>query len=122
MENKDVRLISFAILIEFTLFFGIVYKWQPIHILYSLLFLVSLYIIIALMYGDFKLFSHKCNFIDGKAIASRYISFGTRDIVRECKCGKRAINREYYQYGDPLPIPTNILISHKELEAFLTNP
>lgn len=44
-----------------------------------------------------------------------YISFNTRDIVYECKCGKRKIERETRSFSDPFPIKTT-LITRKELE------
>ena len=45
-----------------------------------------------------------------------YISFNTRDIVYECRCGKRKIIRKYRPFDVPFPIATNF-ITRKELEA-----
>lgn len=50
-----------------------------------------------------------------KPIASMYVSFNTRDIVYECICGKRSIERETRIFSDAFPIPTNHLITFKEL-------
>lgn len=46
-----------------------------------------------------------------------YISFNTRDIVYECRCGKRKIIREYRPFDVPFPIETTNFITRKELEA-----
>jgi len=46
-----------------------------------------------------------------------YVSFNTRDIVYECRCGKRKIIREYRPFDIPFPIETTIFITRKELEA-----
>lgn len=35
-----------------------------------------------------------------KPIISRYISFNTRDIIYECKCGKRILKNVYRNYGE----------------------
>lgn len=57
---------------------------------------------------------HICSF--SKPIVSRYISFNTRDIVYECRCGKRKIEREYRSFDNPFPIQTTNFITHQELE------
>lgn len=57
---------------------------------------------------------HVCNF--NKPIASMYISFHGRDIVYECQCGKRKIEREYRVFNSPFPIETNIGIDSKAME------
>lgn len=51
-----------------------------------------------------------------KPIVSRYISFNTRDIVYECRCGKRKIIRDYRPFDIPFPIKTNHFITNKELK------
>ncbi len=61
--------------------------------------------------------THLHNF--NKPIVSRYVSFNTRDIIYECKCGKRQIFRIYRQYGDAFPIETSNLLTNKELESYL---
>lgn len=58
---------------------------------------------------------HACSF--SKPIVSRYISFNTRDIVYECKCGRRKIIRIYRAFDVPFPIKTTHFITMKELEA-----
>ena len=62
-----------------------------------------------------KLHSHSYS----KPIISRYISFNERDIVYECKCGKRKILRTYMPYEFPFPIQTTYFITNKELESHL---
>jgi len=54
-----------------------------------------------------------------KPIISSYVSFNTRDIVYECKCGKRQIFRIYRNFSDPFPIPTTSDLSKKELDSYL---
>ena len=56
-----------------------------------------------------------------KPIVSRYISFNTRDIVYECKCGKRKIIREYRPFDVAFPIETTNHITHQELEKIANN-
>lgn len=57
---------------------------------------------------------HVCSF--SKPIKSMYVSFNTRDIVYECRCGKRKIIREYRPFDVPFPIETTNYITRKELE------
>lgn len=45
-----------------------------------------------------------------------YVSFNTRDIVYECRCGKREIIRDNRPFDMPFPIQTTSLITHKELK------
>lgn len=52
---------------------------------------------------------------------SRYISFHTRDILYECKCGKRKIETVYRSFDDSFPIETTMLITHKEMQDALLN-
>lgn len=49
-------------------------------------------------------------------IASKYVSFNTRDIVYECRCGKRKIKRFDSIMNIPFPIETNFLMTRAELE------
>jgi hypothetical protein len=60
---------------------------------------------------------HFCNF--KKPIASRYVSFHTRDIVFECKCGKRRVNRVRRAFSSPFPIETTLGITNKEFTQIL---
>jgi hypothetical protein len=57
---------------------------------------------------------HVCSF--SKPIVSMYVSFNTRDIVYECRCGKRRIERDYRPFDVPFPIETTNFITRKELE------
>jgi len=57
---------------------------------------------------------HICSF--SKPIISRYVSFNTRDIVYECRCGKKRIIRDYRPFDEPFPIQTTNFITHQELE------
>jgi hypothetical protein len=68
-----------------------------------------------------KLFKkiHVCNF--STPIISRYILFNYRDIVYECKCGKREIIRTHTPYGKPFPIQTTNFITHTELLKIANN-
>lgn len=66
-----------------------------------------------------RLFNH-IHYFD-KPIASKYVSFHTRDIIYECRCGKRKVVREHRRFGEPFPIETNILITQKEFESILNN-
>lgn len=62
--------------------------------------------------------SHVCWF--GKPIISEYVSFHQRDIVYECKCGKRKLFRVYRDFDQPFPIETTIgSISTKEMNEIL---
>ena len=51
-----------------------------------------------------------------KPIASSYVSFNSRDIVYECRCGERKIIREYRDFSDPFPIETSINMTRSELQ------
>lgn len=46
-----------------------------------------------------------------------YVSFNTRDIVYECRCGKRKIIRVYRPFDVPFPIETTYFITRKELKS-----
>jgi hypothetical protein len=56
---------------------------------------------------------HKCDFT--KPIASLYVSFHTRDILFECSCGKRNIERVTNDFDTPFPIETTMHLTRKEL-------
>ena len=51
-----------------------------------------------------------------KPIISQYVSFNTRDIVYECKCGKRTIKRVYQSFSEPFPINTTPFITNEDLK------
>jgi len=52
---------------------------------------------------------------------SRYISFSTRDILYECRCGKRKIKSITRDFGTPFPIETTTSLTHKEMQDALLN-
>lgn len=54
-----------------------------------------------------------------KPIASRYVSFNTRDIIFECRCGDRKVKNIFKQFGESFPIETNTLISINEFNNIL---
>ena len=49
-----------------------------------------------------------------KPIVSRYISFNKRDIIYQCRCGKRKSYSIYREFGSSFPIETKILLSKQE--------
>jgi len=63
-----------------------------------------------------KLFKHQCRFT--KPIVSKYLSFNHRNIIYECKCGKRKnfiVGGANYNF----PIATANLITNKEFNDIL---
>lgn len=58
--------------------------------------------------------AHIC--VYSKPIVSRYVSFNTRDIVYECKCGKRKLKRQFFSYNQPFPIETKMFITVYEIK------
>jgi hypothetical protein len=54
-----------------------------------------------------------------KPIASMYISFHGRDIIYECSCGKRKLERVHRSFSTPFPIETTIGMSYKDIERIL---
>ena len=60
---------------------------------------------------------HLCRF--SKAIVSKYVSFSTRDIIYQCKCGKRRCKRVTKAFEANFPIQTTNLISDKEFDHIL---
>ncbi len=57
-----------------------------------------------------------------KPIISRYMSFHTREIIYECKCGHRQVERVTRAFSDPFPIETTSLIAYKEFGTHLNKP
>lgn len=55
-----------------------------------------------------------------KPIASQYVSFHQRNIIYECRCGKRKMALQYIAFDEPLPIETNSLISNDEMQKILS--
>ena len=70
-----------------------------------------------LINGIKSIFKHKCNF--NKPIASQYVSFNTRNIVYECKCGKRKVFRIYMPFDKPFPIETTLFLSDSDLDKII---
>lgn len=59
---------------------------------------------------------HKYN----KPIASKYISFDTRDIIYECQCRERKVFRYRDSYNLNFPIDTNVFMTNEEFKELLT--
>mgnify|MGYP000863017049 CR=1 FL=1 len=85
-----------------------------------MIILLSIAVIAIISYGFYKWQISKikvhCH-LYSKPIVSMYVSFNTRDIVYECRCGKRKIIRDYRPFDEPFPIETTNFITRKELEA-----
>lgn len=85
-----------------------------------MIIIISAIVIIIMCYVFYKWEISKINVhchSYSKPIVSMYVSFNTRDIVYECKCGKRKIIRDYRPFDVPFPIETTNFITRKELEA-----
>lgn len=57
-----------------------------------------------------------------KPIASEYVSFHTRDIIYQCRCGKRKLRHEFFAFSEEFPIETKYgagLGNHKEFMDIL---
>jgi hypothetical protein len=63
-----------------------------------------------------KIFKHRCKYT--KPIVSRYVSFNTRKIIYQCKCGKRKVIK-VFSPNYPFPIQTATLITNKEFNNIL---
>lgn len=50
----------------------------------------------------------------GKIVRSRYVSFNYRDVIYECRCGKRKLVKDV-RHDDVYPFETNILITNQEM-------
>lgn len=87
------------------------YKHKDVF--WFLLFVWVLFIVISqLKWSKDKFHIHSYS----KPIISRYVSFNTRDIVYECRCGQRKIIHEYRPFDDPFPIKTTPFITNQDLE------
>jgi hypothetical protein len=60
--------------------------------------------------------------IYSKPVLSRYISFNQRDILYECRCGKKICKRVQRNYGSAFPIETTICLTKREFDEVLNNP
>lgn len=56
-----------------------------------------------------------------KPILSRYISFGTREILYESKAGKRKLIMVHRGFSEPFPIETTNFLTYKEMQEALKN-
>jgi len=54
-------------------------------------------------------------------LASQYIGFNTRNIIWECRCGKRKLIQESRNFGEPFSMPTSNFMTTKEFEEILNN-
>lgn len=54
-----------------------------------------------------------------KIIASQYASFNYRNVVIECRCGERKI--EKWHHDEVYPFLTNNFITNKEMNLLLQN-
>lgn len=52
---------------------------------------------------------------------SKYVSFNSRDILYECKCGKGKIKNVYRNFDTPFPIETTTMLTNKEMQDALLN-
>jgi hypothetical protein len=55
----------------------------------------------------------------GKPVVSMYRSFNYRDVIFECRCGKRIIKN--VRHDEIFPFETAYMIDRKEFEQYLTN-
>lgn len=62
---------------------------------------------------------HVCIF--SKPILSKYSTFNSRDIIYECRCGKRKVVNVYRNFGDYFPIETKNFLTDKEFKEILCN-
>jgi len=56
-----------------------------------------------------------------KPILRKYVSFNSRDILYECRCGKRKIVHVNRSFDREISIETNIGLTHKEMQEALLN-
>jgi hypothetical protein len=54
-----------------------------------------------------------------KPIISDYVSFNTRDVVWECRCGHRKLVREFRAYGSSFSLSWTVGLDKKEMEQVL---
>jgi len=57
--------------------------------------------------------------LHSKPVVSKYVSFHTRDIIYECKCGDRKIFRRTFEFSEKMPIKTAMIITEKEFQSLL---
>ena len=54
-----------------------------------------------------------------RPIVSRYVSFNCRDIVYQCDCGKRIIERECRGFSEPFSIETTPFLTKSDLQKIV---
>lgn len=54
-------------------------------------------------------------------ILSQYVSFGTRKIVYQCKCGCKKVQEVRRAFSEPFPMPTTNFIEDKDVRTVLKN-
>jgi hypothetical protein len=54
-----------------------------------------------------------------KQVTSKYVSFHTRQIIFECRCGNRISVRESKSFGNPFSKDTDLLVTEKEFNKLL---
>lgn len=54
-----------------------------------------------------------------KPIISNYVSFSTRDVVWECRCGHRKLVRESRAFSSPFSLSWTVGLNNKEMEQVL---
>jgi azurin len=65
------------------------------------------------------IFSKKHYHEFNKPVMSRYVSFNSRDIIFECKCGELKMVRENRGYADAFSMGTNLYTTAQEMDDFL---
>ena len=66
-----------------------------------------------------RLFQHRCDFY--KPIVSQYSSFNCRNIIYQCKCGKRKKYKICKEFSSPFDIQTTAFITNQEMDKILNN-
>ena len=65
-----------------------------------------------------KLFPHIHRY--NEPIISDYVSFSTRDVVWQCRCGHRKLVRESRAFGSPFSLSWTVGLDKKEMEQVLS--
>ena len=54
-----------------------------------------------------------------KPIVSKYVSFSSRNIIYQCKCGHRKSTKIFRIFGEEFPIETSTFLDDDEFERIL---
>lgn len=57
-----------------------------------------------------------------KPLVSMYVSFNIRNIIYQCKCGKKISKKVFIPYASPFPIETTLWLSKKDFNEILNYP